>query len=168
MHSTRKQFLLGLITSPALLASSVTTVNSQNENLNTVSSSTDLSRLLRCIAEVETGNNDALVGVKGERSRYQITKTVWLQHPHCWQDGKQCPFLYCYALNGEKTAELHLRWLDRHLPPCTRPFWLAFAWRAGLERTLLELRGASVTTTFYRYARRVTNLYDDATFHPRS
>lgn len=136
-------------------------------SLKDTSPSVGLSRLLRCIAEVETGNDDFKIGLNGERSRYQITPAVWNQRNGFLTPSKLSVEhfeMYCRGSEATTWASIHLRWLDAHLPPCTRPFWLAFAWHAGLERTKLELRGASVSPGLYAYARKVTNLYEDVKF----
>jgi hypothetical protein len=179
MKCNRRNFLRGLTVS-TLTASGLFGSRQQTEmkpsNLSGQSNSSpqDLSRLLKCIAQVETGNDDTKVGPKGERSRYQITEDVWwdrLSEPgnKWWRYRFRTE---CSGHIAEQVAMRHLVWLRNNLidfpKPITQPFWLAFAWHAGLERTLLELRGASVTPELYDYARRVTNLYLDANNCPKS
>lgn len=188
MKCTRRNFLLVSIGLSA--AATNLSANNQRSNLSKADlktktasngmniplpkgplSSEDLSRLLHCISLVETGNRDDAVGPGGERSRYQISRAVWKQHMHdflVWEpDGKGneilCPINFerhCKNANAWDCAERHILWLDSSLPG-TGPFWLAFAWRAGLERTRQQIQESCISENLFDYAKRVTNLYND-------
>jgi hypothetical protein len=113
------------------------------------SSSVDLSRLLTCIAEVESGNRDDKVGSHGERSRYQITEVVWKQHT-------TLPFDRCHGFMAEYVARKHLLWLvENGVTPL--PFPLALAWNGGLERW----KAGKVFQRHHNYASRVNSLYQN-------
>lgn len=127
---------------------------------NSSSKQVDLSRLLRCIAEVESGNNDAKVGRHGERSRYQIKARVWYDYTvHNFNE--------CHGQRAISIAWEHLHWLNNHLPHDLfserefRQYPLAVAWNGGLATWQSRL-----STRVANYATRVTNLYDDPTFQP--
>lgn len=110
------------------------------------------AKLLRAIAEVETGGNDGRIGRHGERSQYQIKASVWQQH---------CPgvsFSSCRGLAAHQIARDHLHWLDTNLgaTTCRREFALAWVWNGGLNSW--DTRNAAR----YDYANRVCNLYASA------
>lgn len=118
----------------------------------TQSKSLDLSRLLRCIAEVETGNHDNLVGTCGSRSRYQISSVVWYQH-------SQLNFnKYCSADYADAVAREHMEWLYKHHPNKS-VFHLALAWRFGLRGSQNDLPDYALD-----YGHRVAALYS---YHAR-
>ena len=157
---TRRNFLLACIVSPFIL-NRIACAKSSTETFRiTKSELRVLSRLARCIAEVETRNNDDVIGKLNERSRYQISRIVWNQH----FPGR--PFIECYGINAEECALRHLTWLARHFWNHSRKsvFWIAFAWNAGLERTKLEMRLPDISYPHYHFAERVENLYNDRNF----
>jgi hypothetical protein len=135
----------------------------------TSSQSVDLSLLLHCIAEVETGNDDSKVGKGGERSRYQISETVWRQHQDLTHNSREWMTWYfqqcCKGEDAQDIALRHLRWLDRHILRITpierdfRAFALAWCWKGGLSSW-----GKAFSIPLNNYAVRVTNLYDDPQF----
>ena len=125
----------------------------------------DLSRLLRCIAEVETGNDDTRIGKHGERSRYQIKRSVWNQY----QNGTYAFFAaFCWGATADFVALRHVQWLDKTLPRGSeiernfRHYAIAWCWNGGLD----SWNGPrySSNARINNYAVRVTNLYDDPTF----
>ena len=91
-------------------------------------------RLLRAIAEVETGTTDVAkacrkVGRHGERSAWQLMESTWRSYT-------RAPFAQAStrAEAARHVARLHLRWLAtrlaaRNLP--IKPYWLALAWNGG-------------------------------------
>lgn len=178
MNLTRRDFLkVGtLFAFPVLSFGQSTDLKINIPSFNTmvnISKSVDLSRLLRCIAEVETGNNDSKIGRNGERSRYQIKKNVWYQHcPYIYTNndaGQAGHETYCKGKLATQVAMDHLIWLNSNIPHdlfserLFRQYPLAACWNGGLS----VWRGR-LPTSVANYATRVTNLYDDKTFHPAS
>jgi hypothetical protein len=167
MNLSRRNFLRAGISLPLITNALKSSPGLVREKFIAVKpSSVDLSRLLHCISLVESGGDDSAVGPKGERSKYQIGFDVWRQHAE-FKPTEQNFVRFCNGEDAEHVARVHIRWLytelnDRRMI-LRQPFWLAFAWHAGFERTLLELRGASITPDLYRYAARVDNLYADPT-----
>ena len=174
MNLTRRNFLMGCIGLPLVAhhAKSNSTLGGDIKlNLPSQLKSVDLSRLLRCIAEVETGNRDWVVGRNGERSRYQIKKSVWYQHcPYIYTNndaGQAGHETYCKGKLATKVAMDHLTWLNTNIPHDLfsehdfRQYPLAACWNGGLA----AWRG-NMLTSVANYATRVTNLYDDKTFLP--
>lgn len=177
----RRTFLLGSLLLPSVVTESLSgqiTVPSRSPDLTgsklqsssvtlkpivqSRSSALEVGLLLRAIAEVETGNNDSLVGKHGERSRYQIRQDVWQQHM-AFSHAK-----YCHGGNAELCAHLHLRWLDSSLVGTSpmlekemRPYCLAWCWHGGLSSWLNKTRSIKLSN----YATRVQNLYDSPDFH---
>src|SRR5882724_1340006 len=111
--------------------------------------------LLSAIAEVETGNNSALVGHSGERTRLQIAPETWVRFsrlPHS-----------VAAANPQETdrvaraylASIRSRLKARGLPPT--PFFMAAAWNVGPGWSRLP-------ASTIAYAERVENLV--ASGHP--
>src|SRR5882724_115195 len=105
--------------------------------------------LLSAIAEVETGNNSALVGHSGERTRLQIAPETWVRFsrlPHS-----------VAAANPQETdrvaraylASIRSRLKARGLPPT--PFFMAAAWNVGPGWSRLP-------ASTIAYAERVENL----------
>lgn len=163
---TRRNFLKATIVLPlgAPLVSqsqvSVTIKSSETVGTSKTSPQVDLSRLLACIAQVETGNRDHLIGPNGERSRYQISIVVWRQH---FGRSNDLSFIDdCHSWFASELAYRHFRWLQRHLRNAN-VYWLATAWRAGLSNVI---NGTNYGT--HSYATRVENLYVDPSFEPLS
>jgi hypothetical protein len=162
----RRNFLKASILSPFLVRlglGQITSIAPQSSPIKTESAqsnSPDLSLLLHCIAEVETGNDDSKIGPKGERSRYQISRTVWEQHYEAYTFDKFCKG--CFA---KGVAHEHLLWLDRHIPHITpierdfREYALTWCWHGGLSTW-----NRAYDINLNNYAVRVTNLYDDPQF----
>lgn len=126
------------------------------------STDTSLSRLLQCIAAVETGGDDSKVGLRGERSKYQITYAVWRQHmPHM---PKRADWARnCRGAVADALADRHARWLmAQNQNTEVSVYWFAYCWHRGLtgfetdQRTFEFRRG---WTPAQDYARRVVNLY---------
>lgn len=116
------------------------------------SPSTDHARLLRCIAEVETGQRDNLGGLRGELSQYQITANVWYRH-YPSLNFVMC----CNGIRAQQCAFNHLSWLVKNKVP-NDPYWLAVAWKCGLKAA------TGPVVCGRDYATRVQNLYLDPTF----
>jgi len=115
------------------------------------SKSLDLSRLLACIALVETGGDDTKIGKSGERSKYQISETVWHEYQPSYEHK------YCYGLRAYRVAISHITWLHSHIGPSV--FALALGWHVGLE----NWRAARFQLPQRYYGERVRNLYNDPT-----
>ncbi len=152
----------------------ITTSASKKMEPSTSKSSVDLSLLLHCIAQVETGNDDTKVGRDGERSRYQISNFVYRQHlpEFSFRDASMDSLHW--------VAWLHVQWLDKNLPRKydiernMREYALAWAWNGGLKswtywpatRHDLIQYDMPVTVRCSNYAVRVCNLYTDAQHRP--
>jgi hypothetical protein len=119
----------------------------------------DYNRLLYCISAVETQHQDHLIGPSGERSRYQIKRSVWEQH---W--GKKRPFSRCKGEAAWGTAHDHLGWLVAETTTHNSVYWLAYAWRAGITRQRRATVEAPVHPTYHSYSKRVDALYLDPTY----
>jgi hypothetical protein len=147
---------LGIPTKPAQVVSSFT--------LSIPPPSVDLSRLLDCIAQVESGRNDKAESRRNgqviARGRYQLTATTWFQHTNRpWK-------LAHNFFVADEIAHRHVSWLDKNLPPISideyhfRPFSLAWCWRGGLD--MWKVRSSfpdAVTHVYDDHANRVVNLY---------
>jgi hypothetical protein len=122
----------------------------------------DYDRLLYCISEVETGHKDHLIGPSGERSRYQIKRSVWEQH---W--GKARPFARCRGEAAWGTARDHLRWLEGQLGLQSSAMTFAFSWKEGLDgyhRSLHSGIPSQASVRGHSYAMRIWNLFNDPTY----
>lgn len=124
--------------------------------------SVDLSLLLHCIAQVETGGNDRKVGPCGERSKYQITYDVW----HDITGLGHRNFLnHCRDNVAADCAMRHVQWLDKTIPRISdiernfREFAIAWAWHGGASSWTAS--GQNTTRALNNYAVRVTNLYGE-------
>lgn len=135
---TRSTFL-------AALTASLISPNLNSQKSPVTSLFSDRSRLLHCIAEVETGNNDALTGPKGELSKYQITRAVWYEY------NPDLNFvLACNGLRAEWTARRHLSHLQDAYGDS--PSLLAQHWKQRHGPPTKETR---------EYTQRVMNLYNE-------
>jgi hypothetical protein len=94
---------------------------------------------------VETGDNDRKIGPGGERSRYQISVSVWSQHRPL------SPFASCHGAEATSVGLEHLEWLRDRAGVPDLPYNLAVAWR----------RGARSKRSAHDYGLRVENLYYD-------
>lgn len=125
-----------------------------------LSPSLDLTRLLRCIAEVETGNRPNVRGPNGEVGRHQLNRLVWKQHT-------KIPFA---SWSGDEDftdaiAWRHIRWLERNLKPhFDMPYTLAYCWRGGLASWNRARRTGHQNRLYSDYAQRVSNLFHDESF----
>lgn len=169
MKCTRRNFLLASIglplTAPLLTSAASLSVDLHPTIKDTNSSSVDLLLLLRCIAEVETGNDDTKVGPKGERSRYQITEAVYRQHfgfPVYSACSEFSHRTFCVGDVAHDCALRHVRWLDSTIPRLSpmerdwREYVLAWAWHGGRDSWIRNLNPHKNNN----YAVRVTNLYN--------
>ena len=121
-----------------------------------VASQIDEGKLLRAIAEVESGTSGArvcrVVGAAGERSAWQITAAVWRRYTRA---SFQRASTEVYLPN--LIAAAHLRMLRFELSERFQPdtaYNLALAWNGGLGAT----RRASVRQR--DYAQRVEATYE--------
>lgn len=149
---TRRDFLLAATVSPLLIGGfqfSPTPMTAKP-----VSTSLDLSRLLACIALVETGGDDTRIGKSGERSKYQIGEKVWDQH---MRETCFCFERDCHTTLATLVAWRHSQWLHTHIGP--NVFALALGWHVGLE----NWRTARFQLPQRYYGERVRNLYNDTT-----
>lgn len=122
----------------------------------------DVHRLLWAIAEVENTPNH-VIGAKGERSKYQITQSVWDAH-------STQPFAYASSpLNPHRQETLRVAlsrirviriWLtDMDVPETPR--MIALAWGAGINAIVR----CEVSRAKNDYADRVDNLYQSTHAH---
>jgi hypothetical protein len=105
--------------------------------------------LLSAIAEVETGNNSAMVGHSGERTRLQIAPETWVRFsrlPHS--------VAASHPQETDRVARAYLASIRNRLKsrgvPAT-PFFMAAAWNVGPGWT-------SLPSSTIAYAERVANL----------
>lgn len=179
----RRNFLLGLISLPFVgkWSSSVgsgqtislpkLTVGINQQTDIPASNLLDLSLLLACIAEVESGNNDSLIGKHGERSRYQITKEVF----YSWCPADNSDFEYCcHGRVAKFVAERYLNWLNLVIPHKSalenymREYSLAWCWNSGLwSWTKPGSIKYTDTISINNYATRVSNLYNERRNRPQ-
>lgn len=118
----------------------------------------DENKLLRALAEIESGNQDDAIGPCGEISAYQLMKYNWRKHTS---------LPYSYASNrviAREVARKHLRAVKADMlaarPDMTdemlnNPFLLGIAWKYG-PRGIKPLTDAKID-----YGSRVSNLYGD-------
>lgn len=111
--------------------------------------------MLAAIAEVETGNNPARLGSRGERTRLQILPATWRQF-------SQLPHSAANRAETDRVARAYLshirtRLKARGLPET--PFFIAAGWNAGPGWKRLS-RGT------ISYAERVANLAEVYQLNP--
>ena len=115
----------------------------------------DRERMLLCIAEVESANR-WVVGTKGERTPWQITREVWAKHAQA-SDFPRCEIL---PRTSRHVAECHLAdvitFLARNGYPVT-PGYIAMVWRLGSKGCNGRLKSGRLPDS----AQRVANLYND-------
>jgi hypothetical protein len=159
----RRDFLKGLIVLTPLAhllgarsnTSSVLKVETDfggRRNVSSTTSSLDRSRLLACIAAVESGNRDEKIGKRGERRKYQISEAVWYQHrtfPGRFED-------WCHGRDAQIVAEKHIDLLAQLVHPT--PFDVGYAWRTGAYRRRVEM-GEGPMFDCRMSATRIANLY---------
>lgn len=160
----RRDFLKVATTSPALVAVSQSSTSTTSPLI--VPPSADLSRLLDCIAQVESRRDDKAISYRGStpiaRGRYQLKCDTWFQHTNRpWTLAHNFFF-------ADEVARRHLGWLHKNIPPSSprepsfHPWALAWAWRGGL--TGWQVRDTfpdEVVRQYNDYADRVVNLYND-------
>lgn len=66
----------------------------------------EMGAKLRALSSIESDNNDNAIGSKGERSRWQIRRSVWKQHFPGGGDGRG------YMPFARDCALLHITWLE--------------------------------------------------------
>jgi hypothetical protein len=116
------------------------------------SASLDTSALLRAISEVESNGNDSAVGLRGERSKFQIMESTWYDYSNLNFRTN------CRGLVALLVAEKHLEFLKRSLG--SNPYWLAIGWNSGVN-SARYFQDASHTSLSHKYAQRVVNLYNE-------
>lgn len=157
MITSRRHFLKAVICLPFAFHLTAFSKSATGKPPATKSELKALLRLAKCIAEVETGQNDDAVGKAGERSKYQISRIVWKQH----FPGRA--FIECYGINADECAIKHLEWLKQNLPR-NNHFWVVYAWNAGLTNTRIAMSKAITYPPSYEFAKHVENLYNDRNF----
>lgn len=124
--------------------------------------------LCACLAEIETGNRDDVVGPCGELSKYQISYSVWVQHSTPRLSSRDCFQRFCHTIIADALALRHVQHLDNTLPRISslevrnRVYVLGWGWHGGVtswtcQNKLSALRHASL----HDYAERLSNLYHD-------
>ncbi len=110
------------------------------ERIYSIATFVDFEALLWAIAEKETGNRDDVIGPRGERSRYGITKEVWLDSP--FRGGMPSPQPFETACRGHVATgvgAVHIAELHWSIPRRTlterheREYALAWCWHGGLS-----------------------------------
>lgn len=109
----------------------------------------DVARLLRCIADVETGSCDNVKGKAHEQTRWQLTPIVWRQH-------SKLPFNY-NKKEAERVAYAHIKWISDNIKQTDRnsPYVYAIVWNGGLSRLYKQ----NYPQRTIDYAERVSRLY---------
>ncbi len=105
--------------------------------------------LLSAIAEVETGNNSAVVGNSGERTRLQIAPETWVRFSHVPHSAAASHPQETDRVARAYLASIRSRLKSRGLP--ITPFFIAAAWNAGPG-------WSSLPSSTIAYADRVANL----------
>jgi hypothetical protein len=105
--------------------------------------------LLSAIAEVETGNNSAMVGHSGERTRLQIAPETWVRFSHVPHAAAASHPQETDRVARAYLASIRTRLKSRGLP--ITPFFIAAAWNAGPG-------WSSLPSSTIAYAERVANL----------
>lgn len=108
----------------------------------------NVTRLLACIAEVETGQKDWKIGRSGERSQYQIKPIVWNTYR------PRVPFVKCCGAEAAAVAREHIHYLIMTMATYPSALKLGIYWNCGLGARVLNIS----------YGKRVQNLYNDPTF----
>lgn len=114
----------------------------------TAKASINKEAFLTAIAEVESGNNHAAIGKKGERGAYQFTKDTWDMHSKFSHHNAHFPN------HSVMIAFAHLDWLISRVGD--DPVKLAIAWNGGPGAVKRP------TSQHKSYAQRVVNLYHDS------
>lgn len=152
----RRTFLVGTtLLATAQASTLLTPLASMKSTQQPSSVSLDRSRLLDCLAQVESARNDQAVATRLNtpiaRGRYQITEPVWFQHTNRpWKLAHNFHF-------ATIVAERHLATLEKLVNP--NPADLAAAWRYGPNSPW------PVNTEWFQaddYPWRVHNLYYEA------
>lgn len=120
----------------------------------------DVACMMTAISAVENTRYDQ-IGMAGERSTFQLTRTVWLTH-------SDLPFEIASQNDAKSLAEVrrvvqaHIAWCRARFPrlhyPNT-PYHVFLVYKAGFERCLLN----KVRTKDVEYAKRANNVYEEIT-----
>lgn len=105
--------------------------------------------LLSAIAEVETGNNSAMVGQSGERTRLQIAPETWVRFSRLPHSAAATHPQETDRVARAYLASIRSRLKSRGVP--VTPFFIAAAWNAGPG-------WSSLPASTIAYADRVANL----------
>ena len=123
----------------------------------------DIAILLASIAVVESNSDDAAIGAKGERGRYQITRDVWNRwmpdclnpgsYGHGWDVGAHNPALARWVADREIRyhiiTELEKSWRQ------VTAYAIAACWNAGVTGYIDHDRGSEYAWKVVdEYARR--------------
>lgn len=114
----------------------------------------DRKTFLKAIDQVESGGRDRARGAAGERSRYQLTESVWKQYT-------ATPFRFAHRRDlAAAIAEQHFDWIIGCLLSADLPAdveHVALCWNAGVS----AVRNNRLLPVHHDYAARVGNLYVD-------
>lgn len=115
----------------------------------------NLAVFLSALALVESGNNPHAIGHNGERSEYQMIRSVWKQH----SGGYSFTLYSTDPVVSKVVANRRLNWICKQGVP-RDPFCMALAWHAGVR----GFRRACINGPSKEakdYALRVENTYND-------
>lgn len=90
----------------------------------------DRELLLSCIAAVESGGRDGVVGRDGERSKYQIGYSVWQQHAPKHLRNRAAHARWCNGLVADALARQHFKWIVRCVG--ANPHAIVASWHLGV------------------------------------
>jgi hypothetical protein len=116
----------------------------------------DIPRLLKAIEYAENTPNH-VIGPKGERSKYQITHTVW----HMWSTKPHETASSNHLPDIQETTRVakhhihHLRSVLNQSEAPDTPYFIALSWTAGLHATLND----AASDRKRDYASRVETIY---------
>ena len=124
----------------------------------------DIAILLAAIAAVESNTNDAAIGAKGERGRYQITRAVWerwmpqpefpLGFGSWWEVGAHNPSLARWVADRE--IRYHIITELEKAGRVATAFAVAACWNVGVTGYIKHNQGAEYAWKVGdEYARRM-------------
>ena len=112
----------------------------------------DVSAFKRAVCQVESGCDDAKVGLRGERGRYQFMEATWKQYT-------TLPHVAAHVrANSEMVMDKHCRWMALALKKLGRETTvrnMALLHNAGYG----NMERATVPAASYGYADRVAAIY---------
>lgn len=163
---TRSNFLKALTALPFLCSfrsQKLSAIEVPMKNTRGNSKSLDLSLLLKAIAQVESGNDDTKIGKAGERSRFQLMESVWIQHTRHRPFTQRNFTTLCKGRDAIYVAWEHVLWLNNNIPWNTdlesiyRDLAISEAWSVGLDAYLRN----QIPLAKRNHATRISNLYND-------